>query len=341
MNNDKRFSFLMDDDDLSQPLDQSSTATHSSNRWSLLGGDDMQSKNEPAIVEESFEKKEGALFKEGESIYRSEQLTVIKLDGIIENHAETKLEYHIKKYVTNNQYMVDVVLTDSVLTVQPSYLQDSSNVLSEIDRIKSNVSVVVDKTTGKIKSITNMDAIRQKWMAFKQKIQDNTSFLKTPEIRKNLELYLTETEKQINEESILLELKTRPFFELFFDTYLVSSNLSFNPYRKLYYSQLFDRLPVDFDVTQMVLNETPSHINISKQAKLNGNSPHIKDFERIYDHRYKPKIGYMFSEYNYEHNTDAVYNWDNNLLDGASMRITEEVKNNIELFVDYKIRRIS
>lgn len=62
------------------------------------------------------------LFKEGEAKYRSVQLAVIKMNGIIENHVETKLEYHVKKYINNNQLMVRVTLADQIVAIQPSYL---------------------------------------------------------------------------------------------------------------------------------------------------------------------------------------------------------------------------
>jgi hypothetical protein len=284
--------------------------------------------------------KSSILFKENEAKYRSEQLVVIKIDGIIENHAETKLEYKVKKMVVNGQLMAKVDLVDQVLNIQPSYLQESMTLMGKIDVIKSNALVVIEPANGKVKGIANIDEIKNNWLAFKNDIYAGTSFVQSPEIKANIETFVKNVDTQMNEESIMLDFQVRPFFDLFFDSYLVDKAYTFNNYTKLYYSQLFDHLPVEFDVTQTLIDEQPNLLTINKQARLNSNNMHLADFEKIYDLKYKPRIGYKFSNYDFEHQTQVSYNLNENLLSDASMGISETVKNNIELIVDYTVRRI-
>jgi hypothetical protein len=280
------------------------------------------------------------VFRENEAKYRSEQIVLIKIDGVIDSHVNTKLEYHIKKFISDGKLMVKVSLTDQINTIQPSYLQESLTLMSMIDVIKSNALIVIDSQSGKIKSIANIDEIKANWQQFKADIYANTTFVKSPEMKANITKFVNNVESQMNEESIIQDFQVRPFFDLFFDKYLVSEQLTYNDYTRLYYSQLFDHLPVEFEVKQEIIEESPTLMQVSKNAALNNNNMHLQDFERIYDLKYKPKIGYKFSDYSYEHNTQVSYRLDENLLNDASMSIIEDVKNNIELVVDYNIRRI-
>jgi hypothetical protein len=348
MSENKRFSFLFDDDNTTpsnkaaetiQDAD-SNTNTYNGNKWSLLS-DSISEQEQPASVKNEPARNLGELiFKPGEAKYRSEQVNVIKVNGIIESHGESKLEYHVRKYIENGQYKVKVSLTDSIMTINPAYLQDSLNLVEKVDLIKSNVILVLDNKTGKITAIDNLPEIKAEWLVMKNRIESNTAYVKDPQTKQNIAEYLVNTEKQFTQESMLHDFKIRPFFDLFFDSYLVTENFSFAPYTKLYYSQLFDQLPVDFDVTQKVVTESREGINILKEATVNKHSPHIKDFERLYDERFKPRIGYKFSDYNFSHTTQASYNYADNLLEEATMKIIEEVQHNVDLFVDYKLRRI-
>ena len=309
-------------------------------RFTFFGTEDSNESFNDNIRQEIVLESKNNLFTEGEARYRSEQLCVITIDGIIENHVDTKLEYHVKKYISNNELMVKITLVDQVVNIHPATLQDTLTLMSKIDVIKSDALLVVNPNNGKIDRIANVDEIRTNWFAFKNEVIKTTSYIKSPEMKSNIATYLEDTEKQFTEENLLLDFNVRPFFELFFDTYLVRDEFHFAPYSKLYYSQLFDRLPVDFNIDQTITEETPSTMTILKNGKVGNDNPHLKDFEKVYDLRYKPKIGYKFSEYEYNHETRVSYNLDDKMLNESTMVITEAVKNNIELFIDYKIRRI-
>lgn len=280
-------------------------------------------------------------FKAGKARYRSEQLVVVKIDGIIENHADTKLEYTVEKINRENQLLAEVKLIDQIVKIQPEYLQDSFDLMSKIDFIKSNALILVNPTTGKVDKIENIQQIRENWDSFKKDVIKNTSFVQSDEMKKSISTYLENTEPQFNHDNLIQDFQIRPFFDLFFDRYLVSRNFSVNNHSKLYYSQLFDRLPIELDMENTISSETPETITIIKSGTLNRKNLNIRDFEKIYDLRYKPRIGYKFDGYDFNHHTQISYDLADGVLQDAQMTINEVVKNNIEVFVDYKIRRVS
>lgn len=273
--------------------------------------------------------------------YRSEQLTITKINGIIENHAETKSEYYIKRYYKEKEYHTEVELTDRIITIYPERLQEAMNLVNEVDTLKNNVSVTVNKDIGKIDKITNIGEIQKQWLNLKKQIEARYSFLQSNETRKNLETFLSQSEMQMTEENILLYFTSQPFFDLYFDKYLVDYNgISLASDTKTYYSQLFDQLPITMNVTPEILFETPDTIICMRNIDKLDNPYNSARIEEIYNQRYKPQIGYKFSEYVYNHRTEYTINQKENLLEQATMNITEAVKNNIEVIVDYKLRRI-
>ncbi|GGI29501.1 hypothetical protein [Pedobacter mendelii] len=300
----------------------------------------IQTKNHQVILNKNEDRTEDTSFKAGKARYRSEQLVVIKVDGIIENHADTKLEYTVEKIVKENQLLADVKLVDQIVKIQPEYLQDSFDLMSKIDFIKSNALISLNPTTGKINKIENIEQIKENWNSFKRDVLKNTSFVQSEEMKKSILTYLDNTEPQFTHENLIQDFQIRPFYDLFFDRYLVSKNYSENNYTKLYYSQLFDRLPIELEIKNTISSESPENVTILKSGILNRKNLCIQDFEKIYDLRYKPRIGYKFEGYDFTHHTQISYDLNDDMLLDAQMTINEVVKNNIEVFVDYKIRRI-
>lgn len=272
--------------------------------------------------------------------YRSEQLTIIKVNGVISNHAETKLEIHVKRYVNEQNYCVDILLADNIITVYPDKLQEALNIMCELDFIKHNLSVLVDKLTGRIKNILNMDYVQEAWIQYKQKVYEKYAFVKTSDVKTKLDAFIHTAEAQITEKDILLDFETRPFFDLFFDRYLVNSYIDTAPYSKQYCSQLFNNKPVQMNGTRKVIHETPMAITIVKEVKLDKKNTSMVEFENLYNQQYKPTVGYKFSDYNFEHKTEIILNPVERIVEAATMVINENVQNNIELFIDYKLRRI-
>lgn len=353
MENDKKISFTDDDTDKHAPGGNAENPNmpylppSPKGRWSLMSDNYDQVKStgdtpEKANIIPSADKASKLFTKPGILKYRSEQLTITKINGVIENHAETKSEYHIQQYINNSNYFTDVYLADRVVTIYPDSLQEALNLVGEVDVLKNNVAVVINKDTGKIEKINNIADIQKDWAELKKQIKSRYAFIHSEETQKNLETFLSQSEMQLTEAGIQLYFTAQPFFDIYFDKYLVAQN--FVPSAsdtKTYYSQLFDQLPVIMNVKPEIIHETPESVTYVRSADRLTNGYNTAQIEEIYNRRYKPQIGYKFSEYEYSHRTEYTVNHTENILEQATMNITEGVKNNVEIIIDYKLRRIS
>ena len=274
--------------------------------------------------------------------YRCEQLVMTKLDGVVRNHAETKREFLVKKILLNHGLYVRVSLSDNAITVYPNAMSEAVNLLSEIDMVKCDFVCKVDPNTGHIEDIITHQELISRWNKLKEDLALRYDFLRTPEIRQKVEDFIKIVDSQITDmPSLLQDLKTKVFFDLFFDRYLVVNEPGTDSYSRNFYSQLFDGLPVDLDFKQECLSESPDTITIKKEGKVQEKTLNKEQIAALYDAKYKPMIRYKFSDYNYEYQESCIINTTRDcLLDYADVLIREEVRNNIELITDYKLRRI-
>lgn len=62
--------------------------------------------------------------------------------------------------------------------------------------------------------------------------------------------------------------------------------------------------------------------------------------EKQYDNKFKPIVKYRFSEYNFSVRERCIINTDENWIESSDITIIEEVKNNVQVLIDYKLRKI-
>ena len=274
--------------------------------------------------------------------YRCEQTVITKLNGIPTNTADTKREYVVKKRVIQNLPVVEVNMTDQVILVNPNQYQDAILLVSDLDNVKCNGVVVgVDAKSGSIQRIINQDYIVNQWKHHRRKLEDGYSFLRNPQAADAIKTFIEMAENQILNEEILIEdLKTKMFFDVFFDKYLVNSENKFEPYTRKFYSQLFLGEIIDLHIKQDLLRETEDKILVRKVSTIDKEIHKSKHLEKIYNEKYKPVIQYRFSEYNISYRERIVYDEATAWLESADITIIEEVKNNIQLLVNYKLKKI-
>ena len=312
-----------------------------SNRWSLLPDNDNHEDKQVPVTESNGDNDGRISFKEGGAKYRCEQFTITRMNGVIQNHADTKREFHIKKYKLNDQYIVDVKLVDNVITTNQANLTDALNLLCEIDSIKCNAALKINEDTGKIVSIANMNEVLSRWSDYRQEFLHRYSFVKDENIKKSIENFVAVADSNFkNEKALITDFKTKPFFEVFFDEYLVHKDFSLLPYTLNYFSQLFEQVQLVVGMQQKIERQTPDTIQIQRTSALNRGSLDLKRMEEIYDLKFKPEIGYKFSTFDFKQNSTILINTADQLIDAAEVTIEESVKNNVELIVTYKLRRI-
>ncbi|QNN40660.1 hypothetical protein [Pedobacter roseus] len=282
------------------------------------------------------EKTEPILLK-----YRCEQTVATKFNSVITNHATTKREFHVKNKIDNGNLVVEVLLFDNIIQINPSNLSEAMDLFSSLDLIKCNITVQVDNETGKINKILNYNEVLKNWESFKNNIKERYSFLRSSNAEIELQKFIYLAEAQFKDEKLLIDdIQTKLFFDLFFDRYLVNLSEVYKDYTLNYNSQLFEDVSVPLHVSSEIVFEKPEFVEIKKQSKIDLKEIDISSIKKQYDQKFQPIVGYKFSSYDFQYQVRQVINTDLSLIEETDVFLAEEVKNNVEVVVDYKLRRI-
>jgi hypothetical protein len=275
--------------------------------------------------------------------YRCEQTAVIKTNGLIVSHADTKREFLVSKLIRHNDVFVEVEMIDNIISIKPKHLLEVAQLFTEIDKVKcSKVIVEVDKRTGKIAKINNHQYIIDKWHEYRNDLYNKFNFLRTEVNQNKRDNFITAIDNMIVNQKILIEdLNTKLFFDLFFDKYLVTKENLFDPYKREFNSQLFEGVKIELSFKQDILQETHDGFKVKKTGKIKKDKLDISAIESIYNEKYKPNIHYKFSEYDFIVIDNTVMSTGNNYwIEQSDISIIERVKNNIDILVDYKLKKI-
>lgn len=273
--------------------------------------------------------------------YRCEQNVISKINGIIQNHANTKQEFVVKKRQSPDNLIVNTELTDNIIEIYPPQLTEAMKLLSDLELVKCNAVLYVDSETGKMDRILNHDEIVKQWRNHKAKLQEKYGFIRSPQTREELNKFITLAENQIiNERSLIQDLNTKLFFNLLFDKYLVTNSKLFEPYTKKFQSHLFENTKVNFTFKQEILSETEDKVNVMKTGAWDKKENSLATVEKMYDEKYKPFIKYKFSDYSYKYNVNYIINTKEHWIETAEVMIMEEVINNIQIGISFNLKKI-
>ncbi|MCX2432409.1 MULTISPECIES: hypothetical protein [unclassified Pedobacter] len=287
--------------------------------------------NKPEAVEE--------LSLKGNARYRVEQLTITKMDGVIQSHAETKREFFVTKSAGKTNLVVDVKMEENIVNIYPDSLQETINLLIELDVVKSTAMVAVNQTNGDIDRIINHSEIIEKWKKYRAELEKRFAGVQSPEAKLNVLKFLTVAENTIViEKNLIDDLKTKMFYDLFFDEYLVNDRLNLEEHKRPFYSQLFEGQSSTLNFTKNIIAENESQVQYNNTGRLQKED--AKKFEQLYDLKYKPLVKYKFSGYDASIVETVLLDKKDKWILQADLSIAEEVKNNVELSVDYKLRKI-
>ncbi|MBC9795074.1 hypothetical protein [Sinomicrobium weinanense] len=271
--------------------------------------------------------------------YRCEQSVVMKLNGIIHSHADTKREFMVHKSPKNAEFTIKVEMVDNIVEAYQQQLELAIKLVCEIDKIKSDILVSVDDS-GKMDKILNHTEIVEKWKKKKEEFENDFAFMRNENSKKEFEKFLEMNNEQISTpENIKNDLNTKLFFDLFFDKYLVG-NENFGDYIRTYHSQLFDGYGVGLDFSQDILAESPKEVKVRKVSTLDKTKLDIAFLEKQYDTKFKPMVKYKFSEYNFSVRETSTINTEDHWIEESNVTMIEEVKNNVQVLIDYKLRKI-
>lgn len=272
--------------------------------------------------------------------YRSEQVFITKFDGIAISHGTTKNEFLVSKSYVNDELILSVEMTDNVIAFNPPEMEQAISLIADVDRIKCGVKVAVNKETGKIQRIVNKEEILKNWNAYKVTIRDKYGFARRVETIDDIEKFIKLAEMQITNEQILIgDLETKLFFEIFFDKYLVGKE-DFKPYNRRFGSQLFEGNIMTFNFDQKIRSEAPGLVEIQRRSVMDKSKTNFPAIEKMYDERYKQIVGFKFTYFDLDFQGDVILNTDETIVEKAHYTITEEVKNNVQLVINYELKRV-
>ncbi|WP_284460632.1 LysM domain-containing protein, partial [Chryseobacterium sp.] len=225
--------------------------------------------------------------------YRAEQTVITKINGIIQNHADTKREFFVVKENNNNRLLVKTALVENIITVNPSALQEVMNIICEIDLLKCDAVLEPDMKTGKISKIQNHDEIIKRWKTYKTNLESKFGFVRSDKTKNDFKYFIDASENVIiNEENLKSDFNAKLFFDLFFDKYLISKDNLFEPFSRKLNSQLLENIPVELKFRQDILSETEDTVTIRKVGELNKSILDIDKLKKNYEERYLPIVGY-------------------------------------------------
>ena len=130
------------------------------------------------------------------------------------------------------------------------------------------------------------------------------------------------------------------FVNTFFDKYLVTDKNLFDPYKRVFNSQLFEDIAVELDFTQEILKESPNMVLIQRKSKMNKDTLPLSQIKETYEKKFQPTIQYKFSDYNYSMVEKCVINTKYNFIVQSDVLFIEEVTNNLEVVTDFKLRKL-
>jgi hypothetical protein len=275
--------------------------------------------------------------------YRCEQTVVIKSNDMIVSHADTKREFVVKKGNKDNRIFIHVSMVDNIINIKPEGLSEAAQLLSDLDDVKcSDLLIIVENTTGMMDKILNHKEIISKWNKYKDTLYDKYSFIRAEPNRQKLYDFTNIAENMIKNQDLLLQdLKAKLFFDLFFDKYLVSTKNLFDPYSRTFSSQLFEGVRVVMNFNQEVLKESSDMFMVKKHSEIDKKKLDLNTIKAIYDKKFKPQIKYKFSEYDFKVIENAVFSTGGNYwIEQSDVSIMERVKNNIDVLVKYKLKKI-
>ena len=275
--------------------------------------------------------------------YRCEQSVTTYLNDVPASNVQTKADYilqGVEDVEGNKAY--DLKITENIVSIFPEQFTEAAKMMGDLEKIKSDVVLLINAETGTPKGILNYKEIIDRWEDYKFGIKEKYEFLKDKQTRDSLDDFLNIVDKQIRDkETLLSELRMKLPFLLLFDKHLVSSEILPCTEWQEFSSPLFDQVNFPLELRQEIEKETPSEVMFVRHGTTT-NIPQsaLDSIEDIYDQKFKPAVGYSFSTYCAGYDMRYLVDKECKSLREAQGCITEEVVNNVRLTINFTLKKI-
>lgn len=272
-------------------------------------------------------------------LYRTEMIVGTVLEQVMVDNSTCKSQYKVG--LDQNNTLAGVQLQEVHVQSSPQIMQAGMELIAEIDKIKCNSVFRLNADSGKIEKIINYKAIMKEWDHYKDGLESRKTVLKMSQNKKDIDDFIAGVETIIKPEKNLIEdYYNKMFYELFFTKHLLGNTDFLQEYSRTYYSTLFDKEEVILKFTSTVLEETDEILKIRRVSEMDYPSLNMGRIVELYDERIKPMVQFNFSEYNFSYRETLVWNKKESVLQESRVTVIEEVKNNIQLLIDFNLKRI-
>jgi hypothetical protein len=272
-------------------------------------------------------------------LYRTDMTVGTVLEAVMVDNSTCKSQYKIS--LGNGNTLASVLLEENHVTSSPQLLQAGMELIAEIDKIKCNSIFRLDHETGKINKIINYKEILANWKKYQIGLENRKTVLKLSKSQQDIDDFITVVESILKPEKNLIEdYDNKMFYELFFTKHLLGNKDFLQKYSKTYYSTLFDKEEIVLHFTPAVLEETEEILKIRRVSELDYSSLNINKIISLYNERIKPMVQFNFSEYNFSYRETFIWNKKEGVLQESHVTVIEEVKNNVQLLIDFNLKRV-
>lgn len=271
-------------------------------------------------------------------LYRTEMTVGTVLEGIMVDNSTCKSQYRVG--LAKNNSIASVLLEENHVTSSPQLMQAGMELIAEIDKIKCNSIFNLDVVTGKISKVVNYKEILKNWNNYKRSLENRKTVLKLSKNQDDIDQFIKIVEEILKpEEKLIEDYYNKMFYELFFTEHLQGNKDFVKTYSKTYYSTFFDKEPVILHFTPTILEDNDEILKVRRVSAMDYPSLNMQNIVKLYDERIKPMVQFSFSEYNFSYRETFIWNKKENLLQDSHVTVIEEVKNNIQLLIDFKLKR--
>lgn len=278
-------------------------------------------------------------FLESSLKYRCEQNVFTYINKVPVSNATTKRDFSVELKVFEGKLLVKVKLLDNILEVNPSNYTEAANVVAQLDLIKCNeVILQINEQDGSILKVVNHQDIIRLWEDKRREFKANAAHLDAKSKREVDDFINLINDQILIEENLIDDYKSKMFFDVYFNKYLVDAADKLDSYKTFFRSQLFEGQKTEIEIRQDIIRQDEDVTTVRKVSETI--SKNVQRAEELYNLRYKPMIGYQFSSYEVSYRERSSYNTQKNFLEELDVTIIEQIVNNLELKIHYTVRKI-
>ena len=290
-----------------------------------------------------YRQHEGRISVYEQQKYRCEQSVTTYLNDVPASNVQTKADYTLQgvEDVEGNK-AYNVKTTENIISMFPEQFSGTAKMMGDLEKVKSDVVLLIDSKTGKPKGMLNYKEVVARWEDYKCGIREKYDFPRSKQAQGSLEEFLNIVDKQINDrDSLLSELRLKLPIILLFDRHLVSSDIPSCTEQQEFASPLFEHISFPLEIRQEVVRETPSEVEFTRHGVVTRiPESALESIEDLYDKKFKPAVRYSFSAYNVGYDIRYLADREGKFLREAQGSITEEVVNNVRLTIHFSLRKI-